>query len=103
MIIYLSSNKIQGRFNNIILPIIDNGIISAIKETQYGAHFNTAIEIFKNYPVFGVGNKNFREECLKEKYKENSKQWLYFMAGNESIKRFSSCPKSIVKDLQAFI
>jgi O-antigen ligase len=66
--IYMTSNKIQGRFNNIILPIIDNGIISAIKETQHGAHFNTAIEIFKNYPVFGVGNKNFREECLKEKY-----------------------------------
>ena len=38
-----------------------------------------------------------------KKDKENSKKWLYFMAGNESIKRFSSCPKSIVKDLQAFI
>jgi|688.fasta_scaffold33200_5 O-antigen ligase len=68
IIIYLSSNKIQGRFNNIILPIKDKGIISAIKETQHGAHFYTAIEIFKTYPLFGVGNRNFRDECLKEKY-----------------------------------
>jgi O-antigen ligase len=68
IVIYMSSNKIQGRFNNIILPIMDKGIILAIKETQHGAHFYTAIEIFKTYPLFGVGNKNFREECLKEKY-----------------------------------
>ena len=68
IIIYLSSNKIQGRFNNIILPIKDKGIISAIKETQHGAHFYTAMEIFKTYPLFGVGNRNFRDECLKEKY-----------------------------------
>jgi hypothetical protein len=68
IIIYLSSNKIQGRFNNIILPIKDKGIISAIKETQHGAHFYTAMEIFKTYPLVGVGNRNFRDECLKEKY-----------------------------------
>jgi O-antigen ligase len=68
IIVYLSSNKIQGRFNNIILPIKDKGIISAVKETQHGAHFYTAIEIFKTYPLFGVGNRNFRDECLKEKY-----------------------------------
>jgi len=35
--------------------------------------------------------------------KEYSKKWLYFMAGNEKIKRFNSCPKRIVNDLQAFI
>jgi hypothetical protein len=37
------------------------------------------------------------------KDKENSKKWLYFMAGNESIKKFNSSPYRIVKDLQAFI
>jgi len=68
IIIYVSSSKIQGRFNDIILPVMNKGIIYAIKETQHGAHFYTAIEIFKTYPLFGVGNKNFREECLKEKY-----------------------------------
>lgn len=35
------------------------------------------------------------------KDKENSKKWLYFMAGNESIKKFNSCPSKIIKDLQS--
>jgi serine/threonine protein kinase len=35
--------------------------------------------------------------------KDNSKKWLYFMIGNDSIKRFHSCPIRIVKDLQAFL
>lgn len=67
-IIYLFSNKIKERFNNITLPIKEKGIILAIKETQHGAHFHTAIQIFKEYPFFGIGNKNFREECSKAKY-----------------------------------
>jgi serine/threonine protein kinase len=37
------------------------------------------------------------------KDKENSKKWLYFMAGNESIKKFNSCPSKIIKDLQSLI
>ena len=35
------------------------------------------------------------------KDKENSKKWLYFMAGNENIRRFNSCPKRVVNDLQS--
>jgi len=34
------------------------------------------------------------------KDKEHSKKWLYFMAGNEQIKRFDSRPERIVRDLQ---
>ena len=34
------------------------------------------------------------------KNKEFSKKWIYFMAGNEKIKRFNSSPCKIVKDLQ---
>ena len=33
------------------------------------------------------------------KDKDNSKKWLYFMTGNESIKKFNSLPSIIVKDL----
>lgn len=36
--------------------------------TQSGAHFLTAYEIWKNYPIFGVGVKNFRNESKNEKY-----------------------------------
>jgi len=35
---------------------------------KYFAHYDVAIQIFKNYPILGVGNKNFRKECSKEKY-----------------------------------
>ena len=34
----------------------------------YFAHYDTAIKIFMNYPITGIGNKNFRIECFKDKY-----------------------------------
>lgn len=34
---------------------------------------------------------------------ENSKKWLYFITGNESITSFQSCPIKIVRDLQHFM
>ncbi len=35
------------------------------------------------------------------KDKELATKWLYFMAGNENVKKFDTCPLKIVKDLQA--
>ena len=35
---------------------------------KYFAHYDAAIRIFKNYPISGIGGKNFRIECSKEKY-----------------------------------
>ena len=41
---------------------------------KYFAHYDTAIEIFKNNKLNGIGNKNFRFECHNKKYfKENFK------------------------------
>ena len=37
------------------------------------------------------------------KDKKNSKQWLYFIVGNEKIKAFKSCPVRIIHDLQQFM
>ena len=45
-----------------------NSIIANFSNIKYFAHYDTAIKIFKNYPILGVGNKNFRVECSKEKY-----------------------------------
>lgn len=36
---------------------------------------------------------------LMRKDGEHSKQWLYFMAGNEQIVTFNSCPQRIIRDL----
>ena len=57
-----------------------NGIINFYRNSQYGAHYNTAIQIFNKYPLFGVGIKNFRIESGKDIYinndfkKSNSRQ-----------------------------
>ena len=44
-------------------------IMNKLQNIKYFAHYDSAIRIFKNYPVTGVGNKNFRIECYNhEKY-----------------------------------
>ena len=35
---------------------------------SYFAHYDTAINIFKDFPINGVGSKNFRVKCSEEKY-----------------------------------
>lgn len=47
-------------------------IISKFKDIKYLAHWDTAIKIFKNYPILGVGNKNFRSECSNPEYRNTN-------------------------------
>ena len=47
-------------------------LINYIKFSPYGAHYDAAIKVFKNYPYFGVGLKNFRIESGKEIYKDKN-------------------------------
>ena len=68
---YFFSEKIKYRFNVILDPVKNIGIIESFKQTQHAAHYYTAFKIFEKYPIFGVGNKNFREECLNEEYNNN--------------------------------
>jgi O-antigen ligase len=71
--LFLFSDKIQNRFNGQVLaPIKKEGIIKIFKDSEYGAHYDTSIKIFESYPMLGVGNKNFRNECAKEKYYNSS-------------------------------
>jgi O-antigen ligase len=58
-------------WGQILDPIKSNGISAYIKNTHYGAHFDTAINIFKQKPMFGVGLKNYRNESGKEMYKND--------------------------------
>jgi O-antigen ligase len=55
-------------FNRINFVEKDEKIINKIQDIKYFAHWDTAIKIFKNYPILGIGNKNFRNECGKDKY-----------------------------------
>ena len=56
--------KAGGDLTNIFSSPIDY-----LRYTTYGAHYDAAIKIFKNYPFFGVGLKNYRTESGKDHYK----------------------------------
>ena len=43
--------------------------------SQYGAHYNAAYKIFLDNPYFGIGIKQFRNESVKEKYKNKEYKW----------------------------
>ena len=84
-IIILTGFKIEGvkvRFwDQFLNPIMKTlSIQEYINTTQYGAHYDTAIKIFYNYPLFGSGIKTFRNESSKDSYKSynspmDQKRW----------------------------
>jgi hypothetical protein len=72
----LISERLRIRFiGQIIQPSKNEGIFNTFKNSQYGAHYDTAYKIFKSHPIFGVGNKNFRYECQKEEYFNKNFSW----------------------------
>jgi len=73
IIIYFSSERIKGRLDMYLSQKYGNeNFVKTFKESHHGAHYYTAFEIFKSYPIFGIGNKNFRVECSNEKYDNKS-------------------------------
>lgn len=60
-------------YYNAIQPIISEGLFQFIKNSPYGSHYETALKIFNNYPIFGVGLKNFRLESSKNIYETELK------------------------------
>ena len=89
---FFLSEKIRNRFSA-IYAINNIGTIEYFKETQHGAHFYAAIKMFENYPIFGVGSKNFREECSKKEYENKEYKW--------SEQRCSTHPHQIYYELLA--
>ena len=85
IVIVFTGLKIEAtkvRFwDQFLKPIINSlSIQEYIITTQYGAHYDTAIKIFYNYPLFGSGIKTFRNESSKDNYKSynsfmDQKRW----------------------------
>lgn len=50
--------------------IIENAknFTERFQNIKYFAHYDAALGIFKDYPINGVGSKNFRKKCSDEKY-----------------------------------
>ena len=68
----LSLSKQTEFFNRILNVENPKTFFQRFENIKIFAHYDTAIEIFKNNKLNGVGNKNFRFECYDKKYfKEN--------------------------------
>ena len=52
------------------------GFKNSVLQSQYGAHYITAYQIFMDYPFFGSGIKTFRIVCANEKYDNYYIPWI---------------------------
>ena len=68
-ILFMNFNShFKGRFiTQIFKPIFNNPTLY-FNNLSYFNHYKTAIEIFNNNKIFGVGLKNYRIEILKKDY-----------------------------------
>ena len=67
------TEKYKTRFwEQFLRPLTKTNYENFILSSQYGAHYDTANQIFKNNIIFGVGLKNYRNESEKSTY-ENKK------------------------------
>ena len=72
--LYFSSDIVKLRYSGQLINLVDNEKKreAFIKESKYIQLYKSGFQVFKNYPLFGVGNKNYRvEACGKgssEKY-----------------------------------
>ena len=76
-IFFLFPNVLQKQtefFKRILIVENPESISQRFQNIKYLQHYETAIEIFKNNKLNGIGNKNFRFECHSRKYhKEETK------------------------------
>ena len=68
----------KTRFYNVFYA--SGGINKFLNNSQYGAHYNVAKEIYLDNKLFGIGIKNFREESGSKKYDNlnhpmNNQRW----------------------------
>ena len=48
-------------------PFISNPL-EFVDKSYYGSHYKTAIQVFNNHKLYGVGLKNYRLEVQKDEY-----------------------------------
>lgn len=55
-------------FKRIFVKKDAQNFLDRVSNVKYFAHYDTAWRIFLNYPINGIGSKNFRNECKKIEY-----------------------------------
>tara|TARA_A100001015_G_scaffold321348_1_gene451639 strand:- start:4374 stop:5180 length:807 start_codon:yes stop_codon:yes gene_type:complete len=63
-----SSKNLHWRYWDAFLRPIIYSPAQFIEKSYYITHYKSAIQVFKNHKLFGVGLKNYREEVVKEEY-----------------------------------
>jgi O-antigen ligase len=48
-----------------------SGVTQYLKNNKHIAHYDAAFKIFQEYPIFGIGVKNFRFESANKKYQND--------------------------------
>ena len=61
---YFSSDKLKNRYGGQLIHLIANQEKREVfyEENLYMRLYSSGIEVFKKYPIYGVGNKNYRTE-----------------------------------------
>ena len=70
IIVILNSDYLKYRyFDNIIKPLTNyEDRKKFLNENKYIRHYKSGYSVFKNYPFFGVGNKNYRIETRDHQF-----------------------------------
>ena len=77
-IILKTSSSFKGRYiDSFLKPLIKNPK-EFYRQVPHGSHYNTAIKMFYERPLFGIGLKNFRYKCQENKYEDTN-----FSSNNE--------------------
>lgn len=72
-IIFVNSNFLKMRYFGQIFKNFKSKdlIVNYYEKGTYSTLYRSGIEVFKRYPYFGVGNKNYRiETCSEERHKK---------------------------------
>ena len=64
-------------FKRILITKDTNKFMDKFQNIKYFAHYDVAIKIFKDFPISGVSNKNFRNFCNDIKYFDESIKFTY--------------------------
>ena len=75
LLIVINSPHLKSKYYNHIFNVYNDTKVSInqlepeqILKNKYFSHYYTAINIFKNNPIFGIGLKEFRLESRKKEY-----------------------------------
>ena len=78
---YFSDSWVRNKYQKKIIFISCSCFNNIFYNSTYGSHYNTAINVFKNNILFGVGIKNYREQSIKTIYIDKNKDFKFQIIG----------------------